>query len=241
MRVSNCTARTTALLPLLLVSPAVAAPLLQQSWENARSRMVEEQIRSRGIHQQRLLEAMETVPRHRFVPDDVRDEAYSDQSLPIGWGEYISQPFLSAQMIELLELDGDERVLEIGTGSGYDAALLSLLAKEVYTIDILEPLARRAEESLHQLGYHNVHVRVGNGYEGWPEEAPFDAIILTAAPPEVPEGLLDQLKVPGRMVVPVGEFFAQDLLVITKTADGREKRTITPIHIAPMREGSQKP
>jgi protein-L-isoaspartate(D-aspartate) O-methyltransferase len=203
--------------------------------------MVEEQIRGRGIHQQRLLEAMETVPRHRFVPDDVRVEAYSDQSLPIGWGEYISQPFLSAQMIELMELGGDEKVLEIGTGSGYDAAVLSLLAGEVYTIDILEPLARRAQESLHQLGYHNVHVRVGNGYEGWPEEAPFDAIILTAAPPEIPEALLEQLKVPGRMVVPVGESFAQDLLVITKTADGREKRTITPIHVAPMREGREKP
>jgi protein-L-isoaspartate(D-aspartate) O-methyltransferase len=207
----------------------------QDPWQLPRERMVEEQLRGRGVRQPELLQAMEQVPRHLFVPEPVRPRAYGEGSLPITAGEFISEPYLSARMIELLELDGDERVLEVGTGSGYDAAVLSRLAREVFTIEINQELAEEAARVLHELGYDNVSVRVGNGYEGWPEEQPFDAIILTAAPPEIPESLFQQLRVSGRMVVPVGPFF-QDLLLITKTKDGREQRTIMPIRLGPMRQ-----
>ncbi len=193
-----------------------------------------EHIRSRGVEQQRLLDAMATVPRHLFVPEELRDEAYSEHSLSIGWGEFISEPYLSARMIELLELEGNERVLEIGTGSGYDAAVLSRIAKQVYTIEITDELAERAREKIDQIGYDNIELRIGDGYLGWPEEGPFDAIILTAAPPSVPETLLQQLKVSGRMVVPVGRFF-QDLMLITKLPDGSERRTVMPIRLKQMK------
>ena len=202
--------------------------------------MVDEQVRQRGVRQQQLLSAMESIPRHLFVPEESRNLAYEDRSLPIGWGEFMSRPYLSARMIELLELDGGERVLEIGTGSGYDAALLSQLAREVFTIELLDELGAQASSNLESLGYDNVRVRVGNGYDGWPEEAPFDAIILTAAPERRPEALLDQLRVSGKMVVPVGRF-VQDLMVITKTEDGTETRTVTPVHLGPMREEGPPP
>jgi protein-L-isoaspartate(D-aspartate) O-methyltransferase len=198
-----------------------------------RRRMVEQQIRSRDIRQKGVLGAMELVPRHRFVPPEYRDQAYEDHPLPIGWGQTISQPYIVALMTELLELDGDERVLEIGTGSGYHAAVLSRVAREVYTIEIIEELAELAKSSLAELGFDNVHVRVGDGIWGWPEKAPFDAVILTAAPPRIPEPLLDQLAVGGKMVVPVGDFF-QDLQLLTKGPDGVVKRTVAPVRFVPM-------
>jgi len=209
-------------------------------WAGARRAMVEQQIRERGVRQPAVLDAMETVPRHLFIPPEHRDQAYSDAPLPIGRGQTISQPYIVALMTELLDLDKGDKVLEIGTGSGYHAAVLSRVAGEVYTIEILDDLARQAKSTLEQLGYGNVHVRNGDGYKGWPEAAPFDAIILTAAPQKIPQPLLDQLKVGGRMVVPVGSF-VQDLLLITKTAHGYEKRTVAPVRFVPMTGEVQKP
>lgn len=205
-----------------------------------RHKMVEEQIRKRGVEEKNVLEAMEEVPRHRFVATDERDEAYKDCPVSIGWGQNMYQPYIVALMTELLGLDGDERVLEIGTGSGYHSAVLSRVAKQVYSIEINDKLARAARRTLSTLGYDNVEVRTGDGYLGWPEEAPFDAIILTAAPPEVPKTLIDQLKVGGRMVVPVGGFL-QDLQVLTKTADGKvSRRTVAPVRVTAMTGEAQK-
>jgi protein-L-isoaspartate(D-aspartate) O-methyltransferase len=180
------------------------------------------------------------VPRHRFVPEGYRGDAYADSPLPIGEGQTISQPYIVALMTSLLELDGDEKVLEIGTGSGYQAAVLARLVREVYSVEILRPLGEQARTTLEELGYENVQVRVGDGYKGWPEKAPFDAIIVTAAPERIPEPLIEQLKVGGRLVIPVGNFW-QNLLVITKTADGVEKRTVLPVRFVPMTGEVQKP
>jgi protein-L-isoaspartate(D-aspartate) O-methyltransferase len=208
-------------------------------WAGARRAMVEQQIRERGVRQPAVLDAMETVPRHLFIPADHRDQAYSDAPLPIGHSQTISQPYIVALMTELLDLDKGDKVLEIGTGSGYHAAVLSRVAGEVYTIEIIDDLARQAKATLEQLGYGNVHVRNGDGYKGWPEAAPFDAIILTAAPLKIPQPLLDQLKMGGRMVVPVGSF-VQDLQLITKTPHGYEKRTVAPVRFVPMTGEVQK-
>jgi protein-L-isoaspartate(D-aspartate) O-methyltransferase len=202
-------------------------------WAADRARMVEDQIRARGVGDERVLAAMREVPRHRFVPEAERRLAYSDQPLPIGWGQTISQPYVVALMCSLADLGPEDRVLEIGTGSGYHAAVLSRLAGEVYTIEIVAPLGRRAEETLAALGYGNVRVRIGDGYEGWPEAAPFDAVVLTAAPPEVPRPLLEQLAVGGRLVIPVG-VVSQDLLVVERTAEGYRRRSVTPVRFVPM-------
>jgi protein-L-isoaspartate(D-aspartate) O-methyltransferase len=177
-----------------------------------------------------VLNAMAAVPRHRFVPPAWQTQAYADRPLPIGHGQTISQPFIVALMTELLDLKGGERVLEIGTGSGYQAAVLAELAREVYTIEIVDPLGRQAADALKALGYRNVEVRVGDGYRGWPERAPFDAIIVTAAPPAIPQALIDQLRPGGRMVVPVGrQFETQVLTVIEKRADGAITRRFVPM------------
>lgn len=204
-----------------------------------RERMVETQIVTRGVRQPAVLQAMKTVPRHLFVPEPFRAQSYEDYPLPIGAQQTISQPYIVALMTELLDLTGDERVLEIGTGSGYQAAVLSRVAGEVYTIEILEPLGRQAQRILGELGYKNVHTRIGDGYQGWPEAAPFDAIVVTAAPERIPQPLLDQLKVGGRMVIPVGAFF-QDLLVLTKTPNGVDKKNIIPVRFVPMTGEAQK-
>ena len=199
-----------------------------------RLRMVEDQIQARGVRQPEVLEAMAEVPRHLFVPDDLQDQAYEDKPLPIYFGQTISQPYMVALMTELLDLSGDERVLEIGTGSGYHSAVLSRVADEVYTIEILEPLARRAAVKLRSLGFSNVRVRTGDGYGGWPAYAPFDAIILTAAPQKIPPPLIDQLKVGGRMVVPVGDVL-QDLRLLVKNRDGSvTTKRIAPVRFVPM-------
>lgn len=217
----------------LVAALGACGPASAQDWAELRHQMVSEQIRGRGITQPGVLSAMETIPRHLFVPDRVRDEAYADQPLPIEFGQTISQPYIVALMTELLDLQGPEKVLEIGTGSGYHSAVLSRVAGEVYTIEILEPLGRKAALLLDALGFHNVHVRIGDGYRGWPDEAPFDAIILTAAPPRLPQPLLDQLKVGGRMVVPIGGYL-QDLRLIIKTEDGIESRQVAPVRFVPM-------
>lgn len=193
-----------------------------------RARMVDEQIRARGIHDPRVLAAMRTVPRHRFVPDEHRDAAYGDFPLPIGFEQTISQPYIVAFMTEALRVGPDAKVLEIGTGSAYQAAVLAEVVGQVYTIEIVSPLAARAAALLEELGYANVHVKDGDGYAGWPEHAPFDAIMVTAAPDHVPQPLVDQLAVGGRMVIPVG-VFQQELRVLTKQPDGQ------------LREGERMP
>jgi protein-L-isoaspartate(D-aspartate) O-methyltransferase len=197
--------------------------------------MVEEQIRSRGVTSPRVLEAMRKVPRERFVPAGVASRAYADQPLPIGHGQTISQPYIVAYMTEVLDVAPTHRVLEIGTGSGYQAAILGELAGEVYTIEIVPELARQSAEVLRALGYARVRVREGDGYAGWPEAAPFDRIMLTAAPEEIPKPLLDQLAVGGRLVAPVG---AQDrtqwITVIEKTASGLVEKTTIPVQFVPF-------
>jgi protein-L-isoaspartate(D-aspartate) O-methyltransferase len=205
----------------------------EDGWAKLRRNMVDEQIRGRGITTPGVLSAMGQVPRHMFVPPSEQLRAYSDQPLPFDVGRTIYQPYVVALMTSLLDLDGSKRVLEIGTGSGYHAAVLSRIAREVYSIEISEPIASQAEKRLATMGYVNVHVRSGDGYRGWPEKAPFDAILISAAPTKIPKPLLDQLKVGGKMVVAQGGFF-QDLQVITKTADGLEKRVVIPVRLSPM-------
>jgi len=191
----------------------------------AREQMVREQIEARGVTDQRVLAAMRKVPRHLFIPADLRNDAYSDYPLPIGEGQTISQPYIVARMTELMQLKGNEKVLEIGTGSGYQAAVLSLLAKEVYSIEIVKPLAESAGERLKHLGYNNVTVKYGDGYLGWTEAAPFDAIIITCAPPYLPDSLVRQLKDGGRIVVPMGEENQTQILTVFQKRDGKLIKT----------------
>jgi protein-L-isoaspartate(D-aspartate) O-methyltransferase len=199
-----------------------------------RRQMVDRQLRLRGIRQESLLEVMSSVPRHEFVPRLYRNRAYEDEAIPINKDTTISQPYTVALMTELLELDGDERVLEIGTGSGYHTAVLSRLAKTVYTIEIDGELAHKARRALITLGFTNVETKIGDGYQGWPDQAPFDAIIINAAPPRVPQPLLDQLKVGGKMVVGVGDRLLQDLKVLTKEEDGVSERAVAPVRLPGM-------
>jgi len=198
-----------------------------------RRRMVDDQIRRRDVKDHRVLRAMEAVPRHLFVRAQDVPFAHADSPVPIGHGQTISQPYIVALMTEILELEPDHRVLEIGTGSGYQAAVLSLLAKDVYTIETVESLATPARIRLESLGYKNVHVRTSDGYAGWPEEAPFDAIIVTAAPETVPKTLIDQLKEGGRMAIPVGVFF-QELLLVVKTGGRTTEKKIADVRFVPM-------
>ena len=209
---------------------------ISEKFRKLRQAMVEKQIVARGIKDRRLLEAMRTVERHKFVPIYLQSFAYKDTALPIGEDQTISQPYIVALMTELLELKGDEKVLEIGTGSGYQAAILAELVKEVYTIEIIPSLAKRAENLLTDLGYSNIKVLCGDGYLGWPEHAPFDAIIITCAPEEVPGELIKQLKLEGRMVVPVGENFQVLKLIFKKPGKILEKNII-PVLFVPMVKG----
>jgi protein-L-isoaspartate(D-aspartate) O-methyltransferase len=195
--------------------------------------MVTMQIEARGVKQPEVLAAMRRVPRHRFVPEDVREHAYADTPLPIGEGQTISQPYIVGLMTELARPHAEMKVLEVGTGSGYQAAILAEIVKDVYSIEILPELGRRAGAVLSELGYENVHLKVGDGYEGWPEEAPFDAIVVTAAPPSIPQPLLDQLAIGGRLVIPVGEGY-QELQVVTRTAAGFERQSVIPVRFVPM-------
>ena len=205
----------------------------QDRWEAERQRMVEQQLRARDIESTAVLEVMRRVPRHLFVPEDERSSAYTDYPLPIGFGQTISQPYIVAFMTQALDLDKTHRVLEIGTGSGYQAAILAELAREVFTIEIVKELAERARTTLDQLGYKNIQVRAGNGYLGWPEAAPFDRIMVTAAPDEVPPALIDQLKVGGVMAIPVGTG-EQTLRIMRRTSSGMETIKTLPVRFVPM-------
>jgi protein-L-isoaspartate(D-aspartate) O-methyltransferase len=202
-------------------------------WKDEAKKMVTRQLISRGIADQNVLRVMQNTPRHLFVPENLRQEAYRDGPLPIGEGQTISQPFIVAIMTELLKLKGHEKVLEIGTGSGYQAAVLAQLVDTCYTIELVKTLADDASTRLKQLGYTNVIAKCGDGYKGWSEHAPFDRIIVTAAPVEIPKALVDQLKPDGIMVLPVGKYY-QDLIVITKTKKGIKRESIIPVRFVPM-------
>ncbi len=201
-----------------------------------RAKLVRDGIEALGVTDPQVLRAMRTVPRHRFVPEALRARAYENRPLPIGEGQTISQPYIVALMTDALQLKGTEKVLEIGTGSGYQAAVLAEIVPEVYTIEILEGLGVRAAATLKTLGYDRVHVRIGDGYLGWPEQAPFDAILVTAAPEKVPQPLFDQLARGGRMVIPVGPQgrFGQDLLRYTKAPMGLLKEKLEDVRFVPM-------
>ena len=202
-------------------------------WTRERDDMVRTQIAARGVRDERVLAAMRSVPRHLFVPPELRSEAYADHPLPIGEGQTISQPYIVGLMSELLEVSAGDRVLEIGTGSGYQAAVLASMGCEVYSIEIRASLAESAARRLAELGIGGVHVRSGDGYAGWPDAAPFAGIIVTAAPERIPTPLLDQLALGGRMVIPVGSFY-QQLKVITRNADGLAERDVIPVRFVPM-------
>ena len=203
-------------------------------WKIAAQTMVKEQIKDRGIVDPKVLDVLSKTPRHKFVPSDMVLYAYDDNPLSIGEGQTISQPYIVALMTELLSLSGKEKVLEIGTGSGYQSAILSLLSNKVYTIEIVKSLAVQAKKVLQELELHNVYVRWGDGYKGWPSEAPFDCIIVTAAPDTIPEALIKQLKIGGKLVIPVGKYW-QELKVISKTSDSKiNEKTIIPVRFVPM-------
>ena len=201
--------------------------------EDRRNRMVDEQIVHRGITDPRVVTAMRKVPRHEFVPLLYQWQAYDDHPLPIGYDQTISQPYIVAFMTAAVELKGGERVLEIGTGSGYQAAVLAELAREVYSVEIVEGLASQARQRLKELGYDNVVVKHGDGYKGFKEHAPYDAIVVTAAPDAIPPELVNQLKTGGRMVIPIGSFY-QELYLVTKTAEGMVTKRLLPVRFVPM-------
>ena len=214
----------------------------EDAFAGARRRMIAEQLvgPGRGITNARVLAAMAKVPRHEFVPENLRSQAYDDHPLPIGHGQTISQPFIVACMTERIEPKAGDRVLEIGTGSGYQAAVLAELVAEVRTIEIVEDLAKRAAADLRRLGYTNVHVRAGDGYKGWPQAAPFDAIIVTCAPEKVPQLLVDQLKEGGRMVIPLGPDWDQNLVLLRKIEGKVERQEVLPVRFVPMTGEVQK-
>ena len=206
------------------------------NFDRLRKLMIKNQLQSRGIRDDAVLEVMRSVERHNFVPENYRDRAYSDGPLPIGHGQTISQPYIVAFMTEQLQVSSQHKVLEIGTGSGYQAAILGELAKHVFTIEIIPELAEGAKNILNHLSYKNITVRAGDGYKGWPEEAPFERIMVTAAPAEVPQALVDQLAPGGRMILPVGaQFLVQYLWVIEKDDQGTvTKEKILPVRFVPM-------
>ncbi len=236
-----------ASLPLLLAagsSPGAGAPVGARpgsapeapAQERAREAMIRDQLVPRGIHDRRVLDAMRRVPRDRFVPEAIRAHAYSDRPLPIGRGQTISQPYIVAYMAEVLELDGHERVLEVGSGSGYAAAVLSFLAAEVYGIELEQELYDRSIVTIAALGYENVHLRSGDGFHGWPDKAPFDAILMSCAAVEIPQPLWEQLREGGRFLYPRGPAGSeQDLVLVTKTAAGPRERRLHPVYFVPMR------
>jgi protein-L-isoaspartate(D-aspartate) O-methyltransferase len=224
-----------ALLAATLALACGPVPQASREAEPARAReaMVASQIEERGVRDARTLSAMRKVPRHLFVPPALAGQAYDDHPLPIGHDQTISQPYIVAFMTEALGLRGGETVLEVGTGSGYQAAVLAEIAARVYTIEIVAPLAEEAGERLKRLGYRNVEVRAGDGYQGWPEKAPFDAVMVTAAAPRIPQPLKDQLKDGGRLVIPVGDAY-QELVVVTRRGDAYAEKRVLPVRFVPM-------
>lgn len=205
----------------------------KNAYAEERLSMVAKQIESRGIKDVRVLEAMRKVPRHVFVPENMRKFAYNDEPLPIGKGQTISQPYIVAYMSEVLELASEHKVLEIGTGSGYQAAVLAEIVKDVFTVEIIDELSKNAQRVLKAEGYNNIHFRVGDGANGWDENAPYDAIMVTAAPPDIPKVLQDQLTVGGRMIVPVGDAF-QELVLIIREKRKFRKKTLLPVRFVPL-------
>jgi protein-L-isoaspartate(D-aspartate) O-methyltransferase len=213
--------------------PTATGRVADEKLAAARTAMVKEQLEGRGVNDNVVLDAMRVVPRHRFVPPQFENEAYDDSPLPIGYGQTISQPYIVAVMTSALHLKPRDRVLEIGTGSGYQTAVLAEIVDSVYSIEILDALASRAELTLTNLGYRDVFVQVSDGYKGWSKHAPFDAIIVTAAPDHIPQTLIEQLAIGGRMIVPVGDE-DQNLILITKTQAGVEQRTLMSVRFVPM-------
>ena len=206
---------------------------MKKNHSRERERMVKSQIEARGIKDRNVLEAMRMVARHKFVSEDMKSFAYNDEPLPIGEGQTISQPYIVAYMTEMLHLKKEERVLEVGTGSGYQAAILAEIAREVYTIEIIESLSLKAQEVLKELGYTNIYFKIGDGSFGWREHAPYDAIIVTAAPEKIPDALREQLKISGRMIIPVGMTF-QELVLITREKRKFKKKRLLPVRFVPL-------
>lgn len=226
------------MLELLLATCLLVTPTSPDTtWEHQqlRNRMVERQIEARGVSNPAVLDAMRSVPRHRFAPHRSPELAYTDRPLPIGHEQTISQPYIVAFMTELVEPKADDRALEIGTGSGYQAAVLAKIVDSVYTIEIIPELGTSARARLAELGYQNVQVKIGNGFKGWPERAPFDVIVVTAAPKRIPPPLLQQLARGGRLIVPVGPSpGTQQLTLVTKKQDGITRKTIAPVRFVPF-------
>lgn len=235
--------RQARALVFLLLFSASCKPAQTSAREFAveRERMVKEQVAMRGVTDERVLTAMRKVQREQFVPEEIRGRSYSDGPLPIGYDQTISQPFVVAFMTEKLRLRPTDRVLEIGTGSGYQAAILAELAAKVYTIEIVEPLGKSAAATLQRLGYKNVQVKIGDGYKGWPEHAPFDAVIVTCAPERVPQPLIDQTKEGGRIVIPVGPAGDQTLYLLEKRNGRLEQRNVLPVSFVPMTGEASRP
>ncbi len=225
--------RSKLVVILLLAGFVVLINCRETDYTRLRQQMVEQQIQARGVKNERVLKAMLEVKRHLFVPEPYRELAYSDRPLPIGEGQTISQPYIVALMTELVNPRKDEKVLEIGTGSGYQAAVLAKLCQQVYTIEIVESLAESAKARLKKLGYDNINVKHGDGFKGWEKYAPYDAIIVTCAPPEIPPPLIEQLKEGGRLVIPVGEHF-QELKLVEKENGEIHIRDIIPVRFVPM-------
>jgi len=233
-RISRNFDRVGCLLFLVLAACSDAKPPQTGDLSTQRETMVETQIAARGIADPATLAAMRSVPRHEFLPLRLRDEAYMDYPLPIGHGQTISQPFIVAFMTEAIRPQTGEKILEIGAGSGYQAAVLAQMGAEVYTVEIVEPLAEMARQTLERLGYKNAHVLHGDGFRGWPEHAPFDAIVVTCAPDKIPPDLVAQLKDGGRMIIPVGGGMEQELVLLRKKGDKVEKQSVLPVRFVPM-------
>ncbi len=233
MKLINLALFSLLLLTTLSCTQNQDATVQNDTFKNLRERMVQRQIQARGVKDPQVIAAMQTVPRHLFVPKSLRSEAYEDRPLSIGWEQTISQPYIVAFMTEQLGVKSGDRVLEIGTGSGYQAAVLAQIADSVFTIEIIPELAKKAQETLRELNYKNIIVRSGDGYHGWKKKAPFDAIIVTAAPPKIPPLLLEQLQNGGKMILPVGEY-VQELVVVHKTERGMEMQNVLPVRFVPM-------
>ena len=226
--------KTLLFLLSLLVILAMAKNPQDPDYYQLRQKMVNEQIIARGVRAESVIKAMQKVERHLFVPEQYRNFAYSDRPLPIGEGQTISQPYIVALMTELLDLKKSDKVLEIGTGSGYQAAILAEICDSVYTIEIIPSLGKQAQVLLKELGYHNIHCKIGDGYLGWPEHAPYDGIIVTCAPSKIPQPLKEQLAEGGRMVIPVGATYTQELVLVTKTKGKLIQKSVIPVRFVPM-------
>ncbi|HRU46255.1 MAG TPA: protein-L-isoaspartate(D-aspartate) O-methyltransferase [Candidatus Marinimicrobia bacterium] len=226
--------KTLLFLLSLLVILAMAKNPQDPDYYQLRQKMVNEQIIARGVRAESVIKAMQKVERHLFVPEQYRNFAYSDRPLPIGEGQTISQPYIVALMTELLDLKKSDKVLEIGTGSGYQAAILAEICDSVYTIEIIPSLGKQAQALLKELGYHNIHCKIGDGYLGWPEHAPYDGIIVTCAPSKIPQPLKEQLAEGGRMVIPVGATYTQELVLVTKTKGKLIQKSVIPVRFVPM-------